>query len=331
MLFRSNDGAATFSSSVTATNFTGAYLDYKPGGVETFIVGKASYNVFDGNQLAIGSFTSIPIEFATANTKRMIITSAGNVGIGTTSPTSKLQVIGTAGKLYIDDSGAGYNYYDASNVHSFRDLSGNSRLYINTSTGNVGIGTTSPTSILQVGAFTGNNALTIGAGTNGYSSIYLGDGTGADAYRGYIEYYHGADALIFATTATERMRITSGGDLLIATTTDAGAYPLQVNGSVYATAYYESSDLRLKNVFSESKGSDGINTIRFKWKDGRDSLTHIGYAAQQVEKVLPDAVKTNADGYKTVNYDEVQTLKISALEQEVAELKALIKTLIDKK
>ena len=79
-------GAATFSSSVTATNFTGAYLDYKPGGVETFIVGKASYNVFDGNQLAIGSFTSIPIEFATANTKRMIITAAGNVGIGTTSP-----------------------------------------------------------------------------------------------------------------------------------------------------------------------------------------------------------------------------------------------------
>ena len=137
--------------------------------------------------------------------------------------------------------------------------------------------------------------------------------------------------MIFATDASERMRITSGGDLLIATTTDAGAYPLQVNGSVYATAYYESSDLRLKNVFSESKGSDGINTIRFKWKDGRDSLTHIGYAAQQVEKVLPDAVKTNADGYKTVNYDEVQTLKISALEQEVAELKALIKTLIDKK
>ncbi len=126
----------------------------------------------------------------------------------------------------------------------------------------------------------------------------------------------------------ERMRITSGGEILVNTTTDAGAYYLQVNGSVYATAYYESSDLRKKNVLSELVGSDGINTITFKWKDGRDSLTHIGYAAQQVEKVLPDAVKTNPDGYKTINYDEVQTLKIANLEKEITELKEMIKKLI---
>ena len=91
------------------------------------------------------------------------------------------------------------------------------------------------------------------------------------------------------------------------------------------------SDLRLKHVLSERQGSDGINTITFKWKDGRDNLTHIGYAAQQVEKVLPDAVKTNTDGYKTINYDEVQTLKISNLEKEIAELKELVKKLMEKK
>jgi hypothetical protein len=134
--------------------------------------------------------------------------------------------------------------------------------------------------------------------------------------------------LALKTNASERMRITSGGEILVNTTTDAGAYYLQVNGSVYATAYYESSDLRKKNVLSELVGSDGINTITFKWKDGRDSLTHIGYAAQQVEKVLPDAVKTNPDGYKTINYDEVQTLKIANLEKEIAELKEMIKKLI---
>ena len=135
-------------------------------------------------------------------------------------------------------------------------------------------------------------------------------------------------ALVLGTNNAERMRITSGGEILVNTTTDAGAYYLQVNGSVYATAYYESSDLRKKNVLSERVGSDGINTITFKWKDGRDSLTHIGYAAQQVEKVLPDAVKTNPDGYKTINYDEVQTLKIANLEKEIAELKEMIKKLI---
>jgi hypothetical protein len=71
--------------------------------------------------------------------------------------------------------------------------------------------------------------------------------------------------------------------------------------------------------------------VTFKWKDQRDSLSHIGYIAQEVEKVLPDAVKTNPNGYKTVNYDEVQTLKIANLEQEIAELRKIINQLIDKK
>jgi hypothetical protein len=124
------------------------------------------------------------------------------------------------------------------------------------------------------------------------------------------------------------MRITSSGEILVNTTTDAGAYYLQVNGDVYATAYYESSDRRLKDILLVREGSYGINTVTFKWKDQRDSLTHVGYLAQDVEKVLPDAVKTNPNGYKTVNYDEVQSFKIAALEQEVAELKEIIKKLI---
>jgi hypothetical protein len=133
---------------------------------------------------------------------------------------------------------------------------------------------------------------------------------------------------IFRNATTERMRITSSGEILVNTTTDAGAYYLQVNGDVYATAYYESSDRRLKDILLVREGSYGINTVTFKWKDQRDSLTHVGYLAQDVEKVLPDAVKTNPNGYKTVNYDEVQSFKIAALEQEVAELKEIIKKLI---
>jgi hypothetical protein len=119
------------------------------------------------------------------------------------------------------------------------------------------------------------------------------------------------------------MRITSGGELLIATTTDSGDYKLQVNGSVYASAYYESSDIRLKNILS-TKASDNFSAIEFNWKDGRDDKKHWGYAAQDVMKYIPDAIEVNNDGMMTVNYNEAHTWKIAQLEKEILELKAKI-------
>jgi hypothetical protein len=76
---------------------------------------------------------------------------------------------------------------------------------------NLGVGTSSPTDKLQVGAFSGNNVITIGAGTTGNSSLYFGDGTGADRYRGYINYTHTNDTMEFATSGSEGMRLTSTG------------------------------------------------------------------------------------------------------------------------
>jgi len=91
-----------------------------------------------------------------------------------------------------------------------------------TSAGNVGIGTTSPDSYsdpannLVVGTTSGNNGITIAAATTGLSSIYFADGTtGNEAYRGYLEYGHTNDYLAFGTAASERMRITSGGNVEI--------------------------------------------------------------------------------------------------------------------
>ena len=52
----------------------------------------------------------------------------------------------------------------------------------------------------------------------------MGDGaTGVDYYRGYIQYKNSADAMCFATSNSERMRISSGGDLFIGGTSDANA------------------------------------------------------------------------------------------------------------
>jgi hypothetical protein len=86
------------------------------------------------------------------------------------------------------------------------------------SSGNVGIGTTSPLKELQVGDFSGTNEILIGAGTAGNSNVVFGDGsTGNASYRGSIQYAHSDDSLSFSTAAAERARIDSSGRLLVGT------------------------------------------------------------------------------------------------------------------
>jgi hypothetical protein len=72
-----------------------------------------------GSKVNIGSVTSIPLVLETAGTERMRITSGGNVGIGTTSPSTRLQV--TGGDVTFDATGGNANLvlvksasYDAS-------------------------------------------------------------------------------------------------------------------------------------------------------------------------------------------------------------------------
>jgi hypothetical protein len=313
---------------------------------------------------ALVSRNSYALTFGTSDTERMRITSGGEVLVGSTSSglsssgRGVIEINGTSEsilglkvnnvvKTYLYQSGDNVEFNNTANGYLALKTNASERMRI-TSGGNVGIGVSSPNTQLQIN----------GTPSNDWGNLTLFDTRSQAADRGGMISFGGyksttSTEALFAqikgnkengtsgneagylafftnnnTTYAERMRITSGGELLINTTSDAGDYKLQVNGNVYAIAYYESSDLRKKNVLSELVGSDGINTITFKWKDGRDSLTHIGYAAQQVEKVLPDAVKTNPDGYKTINYDEVQTLKIANLEKEIAELKEMIKKLI---
>ena len=114
------------------------------------------------------------------------------------------------------------------------------------------------------------------------------------------------------------------GEVWIGYTADQGAYALQVNGAVYASAYYESSDERLKNI-SIVHESDNFGAIEFAWKDGRDAKHHWGYSAQAVQKWLPDAVNENNDGYLTVDYNQAHTFKIQKLEDEIKQLKEQLK------
>ena len=117
----------------------------------------------------------------TAGTERMRINSTGNVGIGTSSPNAKLEVYGQRIRINsASDPGIelanttdvkGYLFYDTSgsDVVTLRHASTGTGISVNSS-GNVGIGTTSPTQKLDVNgtvnatAFTGDGSALTGVG-----------------------------------------------------------------------------------------------------------------------------------------------------------------------
>jgi hypothetical protein len=159
----------------------------------------------------------------------------GNVGIGTTSPSQKLDVSGYAR--------ATSGFVGNGGLSLWGDNSSSSAGLFVTTGGNVGIGTTSPQSQLHIYNSGGTATLRLqGTRTSDGSVGVLNFSNITDITGGYIIGSIGVDrsgfdnggAMIFSTataasTPTERMRITSGGNLLVGTTTDVG-YKLDVNG-----------------------------------------------------------------------------------------------------
>ena len=93
-----------------------------------------------------------------------------------------------------------------------------------TVSGNVGIGTSSPSSYYAdnlVVMSPNEGGITIASDSvSGGTYLAFADGTVGDAaYRGFINYSHGSDFMRFATGAVERLRIDSAGRLLVGTTT----------------------------------------------------------------------------------------------------------------
>jgi Chaperone of endosialidase len=98
------------------------------------------------------------------------------------------------------------------------------------------------------------------------------------------------------------------------------------NGDVSAPAFLYSSDKTLKKgieTLTESLSKVlGLRGVSFQWKsDGRKD---IGLIAQEVEKVVPEAVHTNSStGLKSVEYGNIVGLLIEAVKAQQVEIDAL--------
>ena len=126
------------------------------------------------------------------------------------------------------------------------------------------------------------------------------------------------------------MRIADGGNVGIGVSRPQ--YKLEVDGEIYASGdVIMFSDARYKtNIQPLSNVTDlvaQLNGIRFNWIDGKpDDRTHIGLIAQDVEKVLPEAVYTDQlTGKKSVAYPALAGAFAQALNETNERLKTLEK------
>ena len=271
--------------------------------------------------------------FSTNNTERMRITSGGNVGIGTTTPDSTLTVNGTNSsqiRLRSADTNRGFIYVDSGEIAfgSNTDLpinlqtNGGTRLSIRPN-GNVGIGTSSPS--IPVG----RGMHIQGVDEIAYFRLSVAGMTGYDVYKaGFDGYLFNRDNghIIIGTNNTERIRVNNTGNVGIGTT--APSERLHVSGNILANGNISStSDARFKeNIRSIDNPLEKVLKIEGVVYDRIDSeeKDNIGFIAQDFEQIIPELVRTDDEGYKSINYQNMVAVLVEAMKEqqkEIVELK----------
>ena len=184
--------------------------------------------------------------------------------------------------------------------------------------GDVGIGTTSPSTKLHISSAE-DYPLTIDSGTvnHGTTGIQFSSQDLKEQW-GYLSFSHldtessGGDAS-FHTSSNQSVTnfIHHGGDFYVP------------DGDVYARGNQLTSDSRYKKDIqtlpSALKNILSLRGVSYYWKDRSDNTEQIGVIAQEVEKIYPQLVHTNEDGYKSVAYSNL----VSPLIEAVKELHAL--------
>lgn len=147
----------------------------------------------------------------------------------------------------------------------------------------------------------------------------------ADGSTGIIEMYNSSNSIRFndSNAAIEvEGAIGFNGKVVFSNTVESSSSISAAGG------FFDTSDARVKANVKEIDASDAdkVKLVEFD----RTDKEHHGYGviAQELEKVYPEMVNTDSEGFKSVNYNELAMVKIKYLEDKVARLEALVGRLL---
>lgn len=291
-------------------------LGYRAGysnqaGVGNVLIGyEAGFNELGSNKLYIdNSNVATPLIYGDFSTNALTIN-------GTLTATGNTSVSGTFMRL-LTNPGTGTvptNYfYQGSSGSTAKEyaFSINDALWV---TGNTFFDANLNVSGLLDISGTADEAIKV----DGLEALWLGQNA---SLQNYFSWGYGALYNYFAD------RVTIGNAAYNST------YMLYVNGYAYATGSWSSSDMRFKKNITKIDNAlekvSGIEGVSYDWKkdefpdknfaDGR----HYGVIAQDLEKVIPEAVSTDSEGYKAVSYNDLVPVLIEAVKELKAENESL--------
>jgi hypothetical protein len=330
---------------------------------------------------------AVPLQFGTAGTVKATLDSSGNLGLGVTPSAWGLngamelpagRVIAFQGSGGVIASNA---YYDTawkyqSNSYAVKydqqqnlgyhawytapsGTAGNAISFTQamtlTASGNLGLGTTSP-DISTYRSFVQDGTV---------ASVIIQRVSGTEEFgiysdAGITQLNASSNPLTFATGGTERARITSGGNLLVGTTTTGGLFTVSqgtastnaiyVNvqntssnfcdfayqgsqvGRIYyngsATVYATSSDYRLKNLIGPVADAgyriDALKPVEYEWKTTGKRTR--GFFAHEFQQIYADSVGGEKDAVDADGNPVYQAMQASTSEV-IADLVAEIQSL----
>ena len=204
----------------------------------------------------------------------------GNVGIGETSPKTKLNITGVSGgpTVPIANSSAGIVRIESANGGVGLDIGaqgaspysmwiqvGNTSnntgdtypILLNPLGGNVGIGTISPDTRLTVEGTSGHISANIRCEDGYNASIGFSDASG-NWYESYIRYHTDVNDMSFAVNGSERIRITSEGNIRQYAATGGGYSQTKILPKVTPNYPGSGQSGTLENWYQPARGESGI-------------------------------------------------------------------------